>query len=359
MTARADVGGGSRHLELLLEQWGAGVEAHVACPRDRPFWDVYRRLAAGRLVEIPHRKFTVPAALRLIRYVRSRDIRIIHAHGKGAGAYARAASLATSIPSLLTPHGIHLPAGAVKRGAYIRYENATARWLRRVVFVSSGERDIAARQGLWPAVPDVVVANGVPEVGEAMRADLRERGLARMPGIPGPIAISVLRSNYQKNPEALLQLAHMLPGMSFVLVGTSREQLVRQLGRPVDLPNVHVLGEVGGVMELLAAADVLVSAARWEGMPLSILEAMSVGLPVLASDIPGHRDIVRRGLTGDTFPLHDLAAAARKLADLAGDPDLRTALGTAARELQRTSFTVRRMAAETLSVYRGLDGQRA
>jgi glycosyltransferase involved in cell wall biosynthesis len=85
------------------------------------------------------------------------------------------------------------------------------------------------------------------------------------------------------------------------------------------------------VKALLRVMDVFVLPSRWEGLPLAILEAMSTGLPVIASNIPGNNDLVKEGITGYLFEREKHCALADKLMLLLVDADKRHQFGLAAR----------------------------
>ena len=89
------------------------------------------------------------------------------------------------------------------------------------------------------------------------------------------------------------------------------------------------------VPEILAAADLFALASRWEGCPLSVMEAMAAGLPVVAAAVGGVPELVEDGVTGILAPLDDTDALGRALALLAYDPQRRRAMGNAARRTRR------------------------
>ena len=100
------------------------------------------------------------------------------------------------------------------------------------------------------------------------------------------------------------------------------------------------------MLEDIADASVYLTTARWEGLPLAVLEAMSLGIPVVASDVVGNRDAVEEGVTGYLYPLGDVKIAARLVEDAARlDREL-------VRQHHRQYFSSERMVEETLAVYR-------
>jgi glycosyltransferase involved in cell wall biosynthesis len=108
---------------------------------------------------------------------------------------------------------------------------------------------------------------------------------------------------------------------------------------------------------LLDAADVFVLPSRQEGMPLAALEAMDAGLPVVATDVIGTAEVVAHGRTGTLVPPQDPARLAEALAELLADPDLRQRHAEAGRRRYVERFTARRMAEDTLRVYRDVLAQ--
>jgi glycosyltransferase involved in cell wall biosynthesis len=105
---------------------------------------------------------------------------------------------------------------------------------------------------------------------------------------------------------------------------------------------VHFLGVRPDVDVLLPECDIFALASDWEGMPMAILEAMAAGLPVAATATGGVPELIEQEITGLLAPPGNTQALADALARLAQDPDLRRALGRAARE-QAASFGVERM----------------
>jgi len=105
------------------------------------------------------------------------------------------------------------------------------------------------------------------------------------------------------------------------------------------------------MIQRLAASQVFILASRWEGLPISIIEAMRAGLPVVATDIGGVSELVVDGQTGYLVPRGDSETLARRLSLLCKDASLRKRMGQAGRRRYESSFTFDRMYRETLEVY--------
>ncbi|ADZ71459.1 glycosyltransferase [Polymorphum gilvum] len=350
ITVRADIGGGPEHLYQLLAHLPGRFEAHVACPDDRPYRQRFTDLlGAGRIVDVPHRAFSLAALRRLAREVRARDVALIHCHGKGAGLYGRLLAVLTGRPCVHTFHGLHVgDYGAAKRLAYLGLEALLGRATAAAVCVSQGERDQILRAGFLPRSKLHVVENGVET--PPLRASEPPAGPLRL--------VAVNRYDVQKNPELILDIAAALkadpamPAFRITVLGTGerlaacREAVARRgLADCVDLA-----GPSTAPRAAFRAAHAFLSTSRWEGMPMAVLEAMSEGLPVVATDVVGNRDVVAGEVSGLLFATENAAAGAAAIRRLA-DPALRARLGAAARRVVEERFSVTRMAERTADLY--------
>jgi glycosyltransferase involved in cell wall biosynthesis len=119
-------------------------------------------------------------------------------------------------------------------------------------------------------------------------------------------------------------------------------------------PNVTHLGFVADIAGLWASAHIAVLPSHREGMPLSLLEAAACGRPLVATDVPGCRDIARDGINAFLVPLNDPEALANAIDALAGDGALRRRFGQASRELVEKEFSAARIGHSLVNLYRHL-----
>jgi mannose/cellobiose epimerase-like protein (N-acyl-D-glucosamine 2-epimerase family)/glycosyltransferase involved in cell wall biosynthesis len=119
-------------------------------------------------------------------------------------------------------------------------------------------------------------------------------------------------------------------------------------------PNVRHLGFVEHITDLWGSAHIAALPSHREGMPLSLLEAAACGRPLIATDVPGCRDIARAGLNALLVPLEDPVALADAIEQLADDGPLRRKLGAASRELVEQEFSSVRIGRDLLDLYRQL-----
>ncbi len=117
---------------------------------------------------------------------------------------------------------------------------------------------------------------------------------------------------------------------------------------------LELLGHVADIGGFWAKAHIAVLPSRREGLPKSLMEAAACGRPIVATDVPGCREVARPGLNALLVPVDDDAALADALATLAEDADLRARLGAAGRGLAESEFSSKRIGAEIVALYRKL-----
>lgn len=168
----------------------------------------------------------------------------------------------------------------------------------------------------------------------------------------------------QKNHRLLIQAfsfaLRKYPNLRLQLVGdgelrTMIENLAVELG--ID-GKVEFLGLRSDIPELLAQADIFVLSSDWEGMPLSVLEAMASGKPVIATAVGGVPELVENGITGVLVPPSDPDALANAVVNLAKDPEKRASLGAMAQKVAMERFDISRTTHEYEELYRKLLGKR-
>jgi glycosyltransferase involved in cell wall biosynthesis len=124
-----------------------------------------------------------------------------------------------------------------------------------------------------------------------------------------------------------------------------------QLKQWHDSAVVEWWGHRSDMPAVLAAAHIVCLPSYREGLPTILIEAAAAGLPLVATDVPGCREVVREGENGCLVPPRDAEALAEALARLAADSALRAAYGRASRRLADAEFGIGRVAEETLAVY--------
>lgn len=313
-------GGAGVHVaQLVRDLSAAGDEVTVAAPASVIERYELSRLGARVLtVGIADRPHPIED-LRTVRALRAaaRGVEVVHAHGLRAAALACLAGSAT-VPIVATLHNA-APGGRVAAALFAVLLRVVARRAQVVLVVSPDLRPSLERLGAADVRDAVVAAPGLPHAARP-RAELRSEL-----GDPASLVVTVGRLAPQKDLPTLLSAAGDLPAGALVVVagdGPLRPQLQERIDRE-RLP-VRLLGHRSDVPDLLRAADVVVSAAAWEGQPIWLQEALAAGAPVVATDAGGTRGIV--GDAGILVPPRDPAALGAALEAVLTDPDQRKRL---------------------------------
>jgi glycosyltransferase involved in cell wall biosynthesis len=215
--------------------------------------------------------------------------------------------------------------------------------LEMVIGVSPDQGAIWRARGC-PAERFVVVANGVeaPAVSEPREQLRRELGL----GASAVLALLVAALRPEKRipdfVDAVRRARVTRPELVGLIVGEGTERSAVESAIGAD-PGVRLLGHRDDVPSLLKASDLFALSSAYEAAPMSILEAMASGLPVLATDVGGVPELVLDRVTGLLVPASDPAAMAEQLAALAADPALRRSLGQAGLRRQQERWSARAM----------------
>lgn len=353
-------GGGPQHVLTLANGLRArGWAPVVAGPRDGTFFD--RFTPAGiEIVEVATNRLRPDVLLTLMRLVHGRGIRLVHSHGKGAGLHGRLAARMLGVPAVHTFHGLHFERyPRPLRAAYLTLERRLARWTAAVVSVSRAQEREALALGLFPRAISRVVLNGVDVVAlnaEALdRSDARA-ALALEPGVT--VVGCAARLDEVKRLDVLLEAAAAVrpSGLVVAIVGAGvEERRLRALASSLGLDGrVKFAGEIPGAVRLFRAFDVYAAPSRKEGLPLGVLEAMALGLPVVASDIPAHREVLGDACEGLVEGTADAFASA--LERLLSDRTALRAWGAQNRTRARSEFTAAEMVSAMDAVYRDVLG---
>lgn len=356
--ARSDiVGGANIHvLELSAGLAARGIGCTVIVGGDGAFLEDLRERGLPFQV-VPHlaRPVNPFKDLRAYRDLRAELARLqpdlVAAHASKAGALGRLAARSLRLPAVYTPHGWAFDDG-VARGRAVVYgaaERLLARLPGVLVDVSHYERRLALRWRIGAARQHAVIHNGMPDVDVDLRAS---------PSTSPPTLVMVARFEAQKDHLTLLSALEGLVDLPWTVQlvgdGPGRARTQAEVAARGLQDRVAFLGARRDVPSLLATAQVFVLTTNWESLPLSVLEAMRAGLPVVASDVGGMAEMVEEGVTGHLVARGDAIGLRQRLRGLLGDAGLRERLGQAGRERFLRDFTLEAMVDRVEALYRTL-----
>lgn len=347
-----------------------GYRVSIACPDDAS--SVSHFNGCGEIIptKVRYSKLTPWSDLRyfveLLSLFRDRRFDVVHLSAAKAALYGRLAARAAGVPIVIfNAHGFpfHDFLNPVARITLATIEKVLSRYCTDMV-VCCGEavRSYALSHNIVPSSRLVTIENGV-EIPEGLpEREVARRTLGLPPAVP--VIVTVGRLTRQKAPENFLQAAasviREVPGVRFLVVGDGplKSQLQTLVERLGIAPSVQFLGFRDDVPLILRAADIFALFSRWEGLPLTILEAMAAERPVVATAVDGNVEAVQHGRTGLISPPEDVGQFAINLTMLVRAPDRARKMGTAGRRLVEDRFCVERMARQLSDLYQRLDHRR-
>lgn len=355
---RSDVvGGASVHLldlaegvkslghQVLILVGGGGIFVDFAKERGlnvRPLRHLVRKISPIK---------DILALSEILRVIVDFEPDVVHLHSSKAGVLGRLAARIRGVPAVFTVHGWAFTDGvsSAAKFFYTGIERCLARISSQIILVSNFDRDLALRCGV--GVPDLLLTihNGV--------VDLSPNELKKELG-PRVRLIMVARFDEQKDHlllvRALASIKDLPWELEFVGDGPLQaqcRQLVAQLGLA---RRVAFSGFCNDVHCRIAESDVLVLSSKWEGLPLTIIEAMRGGLPVVASNVGGVSELVLDGVTGFLAKRNDEAAMTTSLRAVLEAEDRRNSMGVAARLRYEQNFSFEKMRDKTMAVYQAV-----
>jgi glycosyltransferase involved in cell wall biosynthesis len=339
----AETGGAQSYvahlLPALVERYDLVVAAHGPGPLLRAAEAAGARFVPLRHVARPIKLWSdLAGVVELVRLFRRERPDLVHLNSSKMGALGRvAAAIARVRVRVFTVHGWSFAPHEGRAETAYRALERTLAPLAWTVCVSAGDYATAP----WLNGRAVVIPNAV---------DVRSMPLAAHEGEP-PVVISVGRLVAPKDFATLRDALGLLdPGAwRAVIVGDGPQSACLEGVQGLDL-----LGERDDVPDLLATADVFVLPSKSEGMPISVLEAMAAGLPVVASAVGGVPEVVVDGETGFLVPPGDPEALADALGRLLADGELRRRMGAAGRRRAELRFDLPRFRQDHLQLYERL-----
>ena len=264
---------------------------------------------------------------------------VIHLHSSKAGVLGRIAAKGVFSQTMLySPHGfsfLRTDVGLLFRWIFLILEKGIDRYVPgKIIAVSPGEAEQAKR-----ITQDVVTINNFINTKQFPLVSQLEQN----------VVITSGRISAQKNPSLFNRIAEALPAIQFIWVGDGplRKDLVAK--------NILVTGYVSRreVFDYLSKASIYIQTSLWEGMPVSILEAMASGLPVVASDIIGNRDLICHGSTGYLCDISDYREFVTHITSLVEHESEKMEIGKQSRNLILEEYDIVQAVERYAMLYKG------
>jgi glycosyltransferase involved in cell wall biosynthesis len=301
------------------------------------------------------------ALASLYRLIRREHPHVVHTHTAKAGFVGRLAARMARVPVIVhTFHGHILNSyyNPVKTHLLRRMEARIARFTDRIIAVSEQVKEDLVTYGVAPAESITVVPLGLElepflnggTLPGTFRRELGLNGAERLIGIVGRIFPI---KNHRLFLDAAALVAEREPTVRFVIVGDGvlrieMERHARELGIGHQ---VVFTGWRRDLPHIYADLDVLAVTSNNEGTPVSAIEAMAAGCPVVATRVGGLPDLIREGQTGYLVPPGDAPAVASALLRVLCKPETARRMGEAARMVARERFAAQRLIADMERLY--------
>ena len=335
ISSRADIGGGPLQMFDIISNIDRDkFTIFAALPDEEPFYGKIKSLGVKTL-PISKRSISILDFIRLVKFVYSNNIDIIHSHGKGAGIYSRPLKLfCPKVKVIHTFHGFHYDRmSKAKEWLHKTAEKFLSRFTDRFINVSEGEQLRYASAGLLDFKKSVLIKNFLPlEKLKIIEQLLKNIGGETSLEKPAPKAkldpadnilrfCAVARFDPVKQMpflvEAFVKASNSLgQKIKLIIAGGGEEfEKCRELAARMNAGSlIDFLGERTDAFEIMAGCDIYVSASRREGLSMSMLEAAAMGMPILAPRVPGIAELVRPYEKGVLFENADYESSARAMA---------------------------------------------
>lgn len=344
VSVRSDFGGGPRHVHQLIEELPSSINIYMAFPQGKPYGDLWRsHPRIKKYLDIPYRRFNIKYLFLLKRFIIENEISIVHSHGNGAGLYSR--TLKLILPDVKVVHTFH---GITDDySSYLRYcvNKIIGRFFKcftdKFILVSNGELKVGKSLHFLSIDKSVVIYNAVSDNG--LKVSRKNQKF---------LVISLSRFDYQKNMDMAYSIAKALKNnheIEFVWIGEGEDFLRLKQKSVEDNVNINFVGFAECPMPYLKSADLYLSTSRFEGLPYALIEAASVGLPIVATDVVSNNEVVHHNYNGLLFKSEQDAIDAIKT--LSQNADLLNKYSINSRELYLKSFTIERMISSIVDTY--------
>ncbi len=299
-------------------------------------------------------------ARKVIQYIRKNQIDIIHCHLPWAGFLGRWIHMRTRIPVLYTEHN-----------KQERYHAITA-FLNNISFnqqtlaiAVSGDVKESIIKNISPSIPVQVILNGVdtlqfrrdPEAGLRIR---KENNIPEKAVMIGTIAVFRFQKRLKEWAELFKQVSDIHPGIYGCIIGDGplNDEIrthIRELGLE---SRILMPGLQTEVKPWLSAVDIFMMTSSFEGLPIALLEAMSMECTVVCTSAGGIREVIRNNTDGFTAEVEQWKDLQQPLTNLIGNPSLLTDWGKRARKRVQEDFSMTTMVQETEKLYHDIYHQK-
>ena len=296
---RSDSGGASQHLQDLLIRINKKIECYSASPLDEPFGEKFKSLSKEHF-SLQHRYFSFISFFKLVFFLKKRNIKILHSHGRGAGIYSRFLKI-FGFKVIHTLHGIHK-----ENNLKLFFDKLLKYFTDQFILVSNSELKDAVLLKQIIKNKSTIIHNGI-DIEKANLLFPKKKLKKKILTIG-----SIGRICYQKGFDILLDYIALFKKkneIKFSLLIAGNGELKKTITQKINSlslqKNVILVGEVHNSYDFLANLDIFISTSRWEAaISYTIMEAMYCNCPLVISNVIGNEEL-KRFIPDSLFNLND------------------------------------------------------
>lgn len=293
---------------------------------------------------------------KIAAYIKEHNIKLVHCHLPWAGFAGRLLHKLTGVPVVYTEHNLQ----ERYRFATKTLNRITYNWQSAAVAVSS---DVAKsiKENIKPAIPVHTILNGVDvnsfrRDAEAAR-QLREKwGIAQDAIVIGTIAVFRFQKRLKEWITTFKNTEAQHPGIRGIIVGDGilKDEVMQHLKASGMEDKIVMPGLQTAVKPWLSAMDIFMMSSVFEGLPIALLEAMSMECAVVSTDAGGVKEVIRSGTDGFLVPVEEWPNLQKELSGLIAEPEKIAHYGAAARKRIEQSFSMQSMVQQLEALYNDL-----
>jgi len=357
-------GGVNRYCLDLVVGLGAYPDVNVsllALPDQSDGWLLHEAEARAVAVQVlPMRStFDTRVVKQLRSWLAERRVDVLHSQDYRSNIISRLAVRAGRLrPRLVcTKHGLHyFPAASLRLRLFFILDYLSMFLSDRIIAVSEDAHKDLVRWGLRGKTQMIHNGTTIPSPVNPAARRMSRQALGIAPD--AKVVVFVGRLTHQKGPEALVDVARRtmatMDNVVFLLVGDGPSKSdIRERAQDLS-PRLRLLGRQEDVTPFYMAADVLFLPSRYEGLPMTLIEAFAHGLPAVASNVGGIPEVVTDGINGFLCNPTDFDIMCEKLLQLLNNDMLRQEFSARARHTAETHFSLERMCLATYHLYQQL-----
>ena len=359
---QGQIGGGESHLLSLVENLNKDIyEPVVLSFTDGPMIDRLQALNVPVHIIPSNKPFDFKVWNKVKQLMATEKIDLVHAHGTRANSNVFRAAKALQKPLAYTIHGWSFHVDQPFLIKKIRIAGEKFLVSRSDLNISVSVSNQKTGKDTITGFNSVVINNGIDQ--QKFNADGQYADIRKELNIPADAVLSLFLARFtgHKQPLTLLRAFEKAlqqnPNLSLLMVGDGDEkqealETVKKagIGNRVIFQNFRQ-----DVPAVLAAADIFILPSLWEGLPIGLLEAMSMGKSIIASNVDGTSDIIEHSKNGYLIELADVEAALpAAIVNMASDASLRKELGAKARETVKYNFNAADMTRKIEAEYKKL-----